>query len=131
MISPQPTHIQIASMYVHISRHDPLPLQIIDHHISAHEHPAPAEPKHLSLVREDHSSKTFRVAAEAADEYNAVCSSVLRRSPEFSCGLLEVGRDHAAEVAEEGDGRVEDGDVFSGPGYGCKSVEDWWWWCRK
>lgn len=105
--------------YVDISRHDPLPLQIINHHIPADEHPAPAKPKHLSLVREDHGSERFGVVAEAADEYDAVRPPILRVSPCLSCGSLEVGRDGAGEVGEEGDGRVEDGDVFSGAGDGC------------
>ncbi len=43
---------------------------------------------------------------------------------------MEFGRDHAGEVGEECDGRVEDGEVFSGAGDGCKGVEGWWWWCR-
>ena len=70
-------------------------------------------------MREDHGSERFRVVAEAADEYDAVCSSVLGIFSGFSCGLLEAEEDHAGEVGEEGDGRVEDGDVFSGAGDGC------------
>lgn len=97
----------------------PLPLQIVNHHVPTHEHPPPAEPEHLSLVREDHGSERFRVVAEAAYEHNAVCSSILRISFGFPCGLFEVGEEHAGEVGEEGDGRVEDGYVFSGARDGC------------
>lgn len=51
---------------------DLLPPQIIDDHVAAQQDPAPAEPEHLRLVREDHGAEGTRIVKEATDKDDAV-----------------------------------------------------------
>ena len=48
---------------------DPLPAQIIDHHVPAEGDPAPAKPEHLADVAVDHCLAGSPVGRGPVDEY--------------------------------------------------------------